>query len=186
MSRIVSLVFAGLVVLGSAAPASAQEIFCTVVGAKQGTFQGDRVGSGGGKSSQIPVLSLTQEITRPFDAATGRPTGARMHKPLTIVKELDASSPQFFKAAVNGETLNSVTCTFYRSFRSGNGISEMHAYFKIVLTSAIVVDYRDAGDGINGTAPGDEHERISLTYQRIDLTDPESNTTAEDFWFTAD
>jgi hypothetical protein len=32
-------------------------------------------------------------------AMRGRPTGVRTHKPLTIVKELDASSPQFFKAA---------------------------------------------------------------------------------------
>jgi hypothetical protein len=35
---------------------------------------------------------------------------------------------------------------------------------------------------VNGPATGDERERISLTYQRIELTDLDSNTTAEDEW----
>lgn len=182
MPRFVFAMLAGFAVLANTAPASAQEIFCTVVGAKQGTFQGDR--TAGKAASQIPVLSLTQEITRPFDAATGLGTGMRSHKPLTIVKELDASSPQFFVAAVTNETLRSVTCTFYRAFRGGTG--ETRAYFRIVLTNAAVVDYKDAGDGINGSATGDERERISLTYQRIELTDLDSNTTAEDNWLAAD
>jgi len=181
MPRLVFAVLAALAVLANAAPASAQEIFCTVVGAKQGTFQGDR--TAGKATSQIPVLFLTQEVTRPFDTATGLGTGMRTHKPLTIVKELDASSPQFFIATVTNETLRSVTCTFYRAFRGGSG--EMRAYFRIVLTNAAVVDYKDTGDGINDPANGDERERISLTYQRIELTDLDSNTTAEDDWLTA-
>jgi type VI secretion system secreted protein Hcp len=180
MPRFIFAVLAGFAVLANAAPASAQEIFCTVVGVKQGTFQGDRIG--GRAASQIPVLSLTEEITRPFDAATGLAAGMRTHKPLIIVKELDASSPQFFLATVTGETLRSVTCTFYRAFRSGTG--ETHPYFRITLTNAIVVDYKDAGDGINGAATGDERERISLTYQRIELTDLDTSTVAEDVWLS--
>ena len=39
------------------------------------------------------------------DAATGLATGMRTHKLLTIVKELDASSPQLFIATVTNETL---------------------------------------------------------------------------------
>lgn len=177
MARFLSVVLAGLWLLGVAAPASAQEIFCTVVGAKQGTFTGDR---SAGKAAQIPVLFLSQEITRPTDTATGLSTGALTRKPLTIVKELDASSIQFFQAAVTDEVLRSVTCTFYRTFRNGSG--EMHAYFRITLTNAAIVDYRNAGDGSNGTAPGDEREHISLTYQRLELTDLDSNSTAQDAW----
>ena len=182
MPRFIFAVLAGFAVLANAAPVSAQEIFCTVVGAKQGTFQGDRIG--GRAASQIPVLSLTEEITRPFDAATGLAAGMRTHKPLTIVKELDASSPQFFLATVTGETLRSVTCTFYRAFRSGTGSGETHPYFRITLTNAIVVDYKDAGDAINGAATGDERERISLTYQRIELTDLDTSTVEEDAWLS--
>lgn len=177
MSRFVFVVLAGFAMLGTTAPASAQEIFCTVVGQKQKTFQTDR---GGKTASQIPVLFLTEEVTIPIDPATGQPTGRRMHKPLTLIKELDASSIHFFEAAVTNETLTSVTCTFYRAFHSeGAG---MRAYFKIALTNAHIVDYKDAGDGVNGTAPRDERESISLTYQRIELTDLDSNGTATDDW----
>jgi type VI protein secretion system component Hcp len=57
-------------------------------------------------------------------------------------------------------------------------------YFKVTLTDAYIVDYRDTGDGINGAAPGDEHERISLTYYKIALTtEPVSKTIAEDYWY---
>jgi type VI secretion system Hcp family effector len=85
---------------------------------------------------------------------------------------------------VTNETLKSVTCLFYHGFRSGtgSGAGGARAYFKIVLTNARIVDYRDAGDGVNGTASGDERESISLTYQRIELTDLDTNTSTSDDW----
>jgi hypothetical protein len=36
------------------------------------------------------------EIVSPRDSASGLPTGKRQHKPLTITKELDRSSPLLF------------------------------------------------------------------------------------------
>ena len=184
MSRLIWVLLAGCGLAAGGAPASAQEIFCTVVGAKQGTFQDAR--SGGSSPSQIPVLFVTEQITVQFDPATGHSIGRRTHSPLTIVKELDSTSTQFFAAAVSNETLKSVTCTFYRGFRSGTGAGggATRAYFRIKLTDAAIVDYKDAGDGTNGTAAGDERERISLTYQRIELTDLDTNATAFDDWLT--
>ena len=99
--------------LAVAVPASATDIYCTVVGTKQGTFQGDPATHG--NNSQIAVYALTQELKVPFDAATGQITGKRQHSPLTIIKELDKSSPLFFTAAATNETLKSVTCMLYRT-----------------------------------------------------------------------
>jgi type VI secretion system secreted protein Hcp len=176
MTRFVNLSIAGFVLLAVALPASATDIYCTVVGAKQGPFQGDLVARG--NATQIAVYTLTQELKVPFDAATGQSTGKRQHSPLTIVKELDKSSPQFFEAAVTNEVLKSVTCTLNRN--SANG--QTRAYFKITLTNAIIVEIKDTGDGVNGVALGDERERISFSYQKIELTDLDSNTTAADDW----
>lgn len=39
------------------------------------------------------VINFEQEIVSPRDAASGLPTGKRMHKPFVITKELDRSSP---------------------------------------------------------------------------------------------
>ena len=177
MSRLVYFSVAGLMMLAVALPASATDIYCTVVGAVQGTFQGDAVTRG--NATQIAVYSLTQELKVPYDPSSGRSTGRRQHSPITIVKELDKSSPQFFTAAVTNETLRTVTCTLYRS--SGGA---MHAYYKIALTNASIVEIKDSGDGVNGSAQGDERERISFAYQKIELTDLDSSVSAIDDWLS--
>lgn len=176
MTRFVHLSIAGLMIVGLALPASATDIYCTVVGAKQGPFQGDPAVRG--NATQIAVYTLTQELKVPFDSATGQSTGKRQHSPLTIVKELDKSSPQFFQAAVTNELLKSVTCTLNRN--SANG--QTRAYFKIALTNALIVEIKNSGDGVNGAAQGDERERIAFSYQKIELTDLDSNITAADDW----
>jgi type VI secretion system Hcp family effector len=94
----------------------------------------------------------------------------RQHAPLTIIKPLDRSSPQFFAAAVTNETLSSVTCMLYRDVERGAAPT---AYFKFVLSNAIIVDVNDAGDGANGGDErggdherGSERERISFACRR--------------------
>lgn len=176
MLRSVFAYLAGVALLAGATAASAQHISCAVTGAKQGAFQADH--GVGGDPKQIPVLFVTEEITVPFDASSGQATGRRTHSPLTIVKTLDRSSIDFFVAAVTNETLRSVICTFYRE----RGDGAMRAYFRINLTNANIVDYKDAGDGLSGDARGDERERISLTYKTIELTDLDSSTSALDDW----
>jgi type VI secretion system secreted protein Hcp len=176
MLRSVFVSLAGVAFLAGAASASAQHISCAVTGAKQGAFQTNH--GFGGDPKQIPVLFLTEEVTTPFDTATGHASGRRTHTPLTIVKTLDPTSIDFFMAAVNLETLSKVTCTLYRD----RGEGTIRAYFRITLTNAIIVDYKDAGDGLSGDARDDERERISLTYQKIELTDLDSSISALDDW----
>lgn len=48
------------------------------------------------------VISFDQEIVSPRDAASGLPTGKRMHKPFVITKELDKSSPVLAKGTSGG------------------------------------------------------------------------------------
>jgi type VI secretion system Hcp family effector len=185
MSRYMTFAVAGLLLLTVAVPASATEIYCTVTGAVQGPFQGDPGTHG---NNQIAVYALTQQLTRTFDPGTGHVIGEQQHSPLIIVKELDKSSIQFFQAAATNETLHSVICNFYRTgggASGGAGGGAMRAYFRITLTNAAIVEIKDSGDGVNGAAQGDERERISLTYQKIVLTDLDSNTSSSDDWTLA-
>ena len=184
MLRIASFTMAGLAIIGLAAPASAEHIYCTFTGAKQGKFHGDH--GLNGDATQIPAFALTQEVTVPIDTASGAVSGKRQHAPLTIVKPLDRSSPQFFAAAVTNETLSSVTCMLYRDVERGAAPT---AYFKFVLSNAVIVDVKDAGDGANGGDErgsdherGNERERISFAYRKIEVTDLDSGTTAIDDW----
>ncbi len=175
MARIMCFSVAAFL-LTAALPASATNIYCTVVGAKQGKFQGDP--GLHGDPTQIPVYALTEELKVPYDAASGQSTGRPQHSPIVISKELDASSPQFFTAAANNESLRSVTCTLYRTAND----STLRAYFKIAMTNASVVEIKDSGNGVNGTERTDEREHISFTYQKIEWTDLTSGTTAVDDW----
>ena len=148
MTRFMSLLVAGLSMSSVTLPASATDIYCTVVGNVQGTFPGDPATRG--TTTQIAVYALTQELKVPFDAASGQSTGKRQHSPVTIVKELDTSSPLFFNAAATNEILKSVTCTLYRT----TNIGQSRAYYRIALTNATVVEIKDSGDGVNGAAQG--------------------------------
>lgn len=56
----------------------------------------------------------------------------------------------------------------------------MRAYCRITLTNANIVDYKDTAMASTAIRPADERERISLAYQRIELTDLDTNTSAED------
>jgi type VI secretion system Hcp family effector len=61
---------------------------------------------------------------------------------------------------------------------------QVRAYFKFALTNATVVEIKDSGNGVNGAAQSDEHERISFLYQKIELTDLNSSITAVDDWIS--
>ena len=175
MSRLTHSVLAGSILFTMAFPAFAGNIYCTIVAAKQGKITGEPVR---GVPAGIAVYALTEEIKVPYDASSGQGSARPQNSPVTIVKELDASSPQLFEAAVTNERLTSVACTFYRP-TAGEG---MHAYYRITLTNASVVQVKDSGDGVNGSAPGDELERVSFTYQKIELQDLDSNTSVIDDW----
>ncbi|MDD5306609.1 MAG: type VI secretion system tube protein TssD [Deltaproteobacteria bacterium] len=65
------------------------------------------------------VVAVSHEIVSPRDAASGLPTGKRMHKPLVITKEVDRSSPLLYSALVNNENLPKVELKFWVSSGSG-------------------------------------------------------------------
>jgi type VI protein secretion system component Hcp len=54
-----------------------------------------------------------------------------------------------------------------------------------MFTRPKVRELRQSGNGVHGSAQADERERISFSYQKIELTDLDSNTTAVDDWVSA-
>lgn len=79
---------------------------CTVTGLAAGTYQVQVCDEKGAAVSSSTALS--HSIKSPRDAASGLATGKRQHKPMTITKELDKSSPQLFSLVVT-EPGSSVT-----------------------------------------------------------------------------
>jgi type VI secretion system secreted protein Hcp len=124
-----------------------------VTGQKQGSFS----------SSPMVLIGLSHEIVSPRDPASGLPTGKRMHKPITITKTMDASSPLFLGALVDNENLTSVLIGLNQG---GQQVAT------IKLTNANISDYV-----LHGTT-----ETWSFTYQKIEWTWLDGGITAEDDW----
>jgi type VI secretion system secreted protein Hcp len=123
----------------------------SVTGQAQGAFS----------QSPIPVSAVSHEIVSPRDPQSGLPTGQRVHKPISITKSVDASSPLFLNALVTNENLKTVVITL----SSPNGPTET-----ITLTNANLSQY-----DLNGS-----NETFQFTYQKIDWQ--VGNASAEDDW----
>jgi len=116
-----------------------------------------------GAIGPITLQGVSHEIVSPRDAGSGLPTGKRQHKPITITKQLDQSTPLLLNALVNNENLSSVMITLASG---GNPVAT------IKLTNASIADYVD-----HGTT-----ETWSFTYQKIEWTWLDGGITASDDW----
>ncbi len=143
---------------GGATPADATQGSFTVTGA-QGPITGD------GPGGVMILIGLSHAIVSPRDAASGLPTGKRQHKPLTITKELDKSTPLLLRALVTNENLSAVTFTLTR-----NG----SPYTTVKLTNASVASRTQTG-GV---------EELEFTYQKIEWTWIDGGISAQDDWST--
>lgn len=79
---------------------------CTVGGLAAGTYQVQVCDEKGAPVSSSVVLS--HSVVSPRDAASGLATGKRQHKPMSISKTMDKSSPKLFNLVVT-EPGSSVT-----------------------------------------------------------------------------
>ena len=137
------------------APASPDAVAGTLSahGVQQGSF-----GPG------LHIIGVSHEIVSPRDAASGQATGRRQHKPFTITKEIDKSSPLFLRSLFNNETLTSVLIGLL--LPSGETMATVE------LENAHVADRQQHGDT----------ETISFVYQKITWIWTDGNITAEDDW----
>jgi type VI secretion system secreted protein Hcp len=115
------------------------------------------------------VVGVSHSIVSPRDAASGLPTGQRMHKPLVITKYLDKATPLLYAALVNNENLPTVTLRFYRPDAANRPV----VYYTVQLVNANIAS-------IDEVFPNTE--KISFTYQKIIWTWTEGAITAEDDW----
>jgi type VI secretion system secreted protein Hcp len=135
---------------------------------------------GRGHENMMAVISATHEIISPRDAASGLPTGKRMHKPLVVTKELDKASPLLYNALTHNESLPEVELQFYRASPTGQ---EM-LFYTVKLTNATISSIRFVQPNTlqTDTRQLPEYEEVSFTYQKIEWTFTQGNITAADDW----
>jgi type VI secretion system secreted protein Hcp len=112
---------------------------------------------------RIRLISVSRETS------SGMASGKRMHKPITITKEVDASSPMLKQALAKRSGLGDVLIEF-----EGAGAGAGKAAEKIVLKNAMITGMQMVGGS----------EQISLDYETIEVTYVNGNKTASDDWET--
>lgn len=130
---------------------------------------GDHSATSLNRANTIEVVSLEQELFRPFDRATLQPTGRRVYAPLKFSKRLDRATPLLRKAL----TLNEVVAGNFRWFRpnpAGDGTTE--PFFTITFTEGRITRCTlRLPDTLNAeTASLAPLEDIELTFATITWT----------------
>lgn len=157
--------------------------YLKLTGQKQGDIKGSVTQKG--REGKIMVIAVSHEILSPRDTATGMATGKRQHKPLTITKQIDKSSPQLFSALVNNETITSWELQFFTpqaKAAAGTGAEVNH--YTIKLTNAQVVNIRTILPNNKNPELVNyvEYEELQFAYQKIEWIWTEGNVTSSDSW----
>lgn len=85
--------------------------FLKLEGMVQGLIKGSVTQPG--KEDLISVISVSHEITRPMDPATGTFLGKLIRKPLVLVKLIDRSTPRLYQALGSTEAMKTFNLAFY-------------------------------------------------------------------------
>jgi len=151
-------------------------------GQKQGEIHGSVTQKG--RENSILVHAFDNEILSPRDPASGLPTGKRQHLPVTIVKEVDQSSPKLWSALVNNETLITWELRFWTS---GMPVAAAEKQiYTVILTNASIASMHEfmKDNQVPSQATLPLQEQISFTYQKIEWVWTDGAITAMDDWET--
>ncbi len=154
-------------------------------GQKQGDIKGSVTQKG--REGKIMVIAASHEVLSPRDAASGLPTGKRMHKPLVITKEIDKASPLLYTMLVNNENITEWELQFWTpSLNSRTGFGAEKQHYTVKLTNANIADisFRMLNNKNAELARYAEYEEIAFTYQKITWTWVDGGIIAEDDWET--
>jgi len=150
----------------------------------KGETQGDINGSctQAGREDKIEIFGWSHEVVSPRDAASGLPTGKRQHKPLTVTKAIDKSTPLLMNVLTNNENVTEFRLDCWRPAKTG----QEEQYYSIELVNGNVAGIR-AEQLNNKYAENMSHEvreHVSFTYQKITWTWQDGGLTASDDWET--
>lgn len=154
--------------------------YLKLTGKTQGEIKGSVTQSG--REDSIMVIAYNHEVVSPRDAASGLPTGKRQHKPLTVTKEIDKSSPLLMNVLTNNEQLTKFELRFWQPSPTGQEVQ----HYTIELENASIAGIRSEmlNNKYSENMNHKEREHVSFCYQKITWTWMDGGITASDDWET--
>jgi type VI secretion system secreted protein Hcp len=119
---------------------------------------------------------------------TGQSTGKREHKPISITKEKDFSSPMLFSALCNQENIAALDINIIEASSLGSGGKEK-LIGKIALTDAAIAKYTwkpkpHRHGSSSSQAHTNELEEFDLTFSKITYSNVFASKSSKDDWTT--
>ena len=117
-----------------------------------------------GREGYIVVQGVEHCVKLPTDHR-GLPNGRRVHMPITILKELDRTSPMLYQALSEGELLTEVTIDWYRI--DSAGMEEL--YYRQTLKNAQItaIEFVVEHEADSANSKTGHMEKVSLIYDSI-------------------
>lgn len=141
----------------------------TIVGSR-GPIRG---GPGPRGGTTIAVLDVRHTLLSPR-SASGQPTGTRRHAPITVVKDVDRSSPLLAQAL----TRNDVLTTWRVDVFGADQFGRRRSAYTIELQRAFVVEI-----SLTASDPASSlREAVAFVYEAISWTWHDGEITVTDEW----
>ena len=178
VKKLVSLLVALMVLVSTSSANAALVAYLKIKGQKSGDVKGSVTQKG--REGSIGVIAVDHQVISPRDAASGLPTGKRMHKPFRITKEIDSSSPVLYRMMVTNENIVDVELRFWRP--GATGVEQQ--YYTVKLTNASISEVHSVMPNVRvpELARLEPYEEVSFTYQKIEWTWTEGGITTIDSW----
>jgi type VI secretion system Hcp family effector len=156
---------------GGAGHPAPYRFYVSVDASKQGSFKG----TSGPSKDGIPVIGYSFDFVSAPSTATGSAQTHATRSSVVVTKEWDATSPKFYQATLDREVLKSVKFEFVKPSPEG----KEEAWYKITLTNATILEYKQyTGLLPDGGTNTFELEDMTFTFQKIEVQDVESGTSA--------
>jgi type VI secretion system secreted protein Hcp len=134
------------------------------------------------REGTIECSSFGENGYTPIDAATGLPSGRRQHRPITITKRIDKSSPLLWKAWTNNEPVSKAEFMFFRPAAGGSGAEEK--FLTIMLEGGTIASMSVVS--MDAIAAGEDAppvmDSVTFTFQTITWTYENNGATHTDTW----
>ncbi|WP_127957234.1 Hcp family type VI secretion system effector [Serratia microhaemolytica] len=137
-----------------------------------------------GRKGSIEVIEFVHNVSIPTDNNTGKLTGTRIHAPMVMVKEFDASSPYLYRAVTTGQKLKSAELKWYRI----NDAGTEEEYFNMLMENVIIVAVSPVMHNIKNPATEkfNHMESIQLRYEKVTWCYKDGNISHSDSWLERD
>lgn len=140
-----------------------------------------------GREGWILIRGCSHNVVAPRDAASGLPTGKRVHRPVRFTQELDKATPLIMNLLVNNENIKKVVFRFFSPIvahdrSKAKGKENQHWTVQLENASVASADFRMANNRIGDNDKLPEMIDFELTYQKIIWTWEDGGVTAEDDW----